>query len=170
MTRYFEGNLEPAKGRFALCVSRFNSLVTEGLLSGALEALKQHGVSDDALDVYRVPGTFELVGLVRRLAERNAYAGIVCLGAVIRGGTPHFEYLCAEVTRGIGAVAATAPCAVSFGILTCDTFEQALDRAGGKSANKGGEAALACLEMTNLYTRISGGSSGRLSAVEGKKK
>jgi len=105
MTRHFEGNLEPANGRFALCVSRFNSLATEGLLSGALEALKQHGVSDDALDVYRVPGAFELVGLVRRLAEQNAYAGIVCLGAVIRGGTPHFDYLCAEVTRGIGAEA-----------------------------------------------------------------
>src|SRR5260370_30072563 len=170
MTRHFEGNLEPANGRFALCVSRFNSLAPEGLLSGVPEPLKQHGVSDDALDVYRVPGAFELVGLVRRLAEQNAYAGIVCLGAVIRGGTPHFDYLCAEVTRGIGAVAATAPCAVSFGILTCDTFEQALERAGGKSGNKGGEAAMACLEMTNLYARISGSSSGRLSVLEGKKK
>ena len=114
----------------------------------------RHGVSDDAIDIFRVPGTFELPGLVRRVAEGGRYAGLIALGCVIRGGTPHFDYVSGEVTKGIGSVALLAPCAVSFGVLTCDTVEQAIDRAGVKAGNKGSEAAVACIEMVNLYARM----------------
>ena len=171
MARYFEGNLTAPQGRFAICVARFNSLVTESLLKGALEALGRHGVPDDQIDVYKVPGTFELLALVRRIADAAAHAGIVCLGAIIRGGTPHFEYLASEVTHGLGSLAASAPCAISFGVLTCDTLEQAMDRAGGKAGNKGIEAAEACLEIASLNARLRRASAkGQLAAMEGKKK
>ena len=155
MTRYFEGNLTTPKGRFAICASRFNSFVTEELLRGALGALARHGVAEEDIDVFRVPGAFELPGLVRRLAERGGYAGIICLGALIRGGTPHFEYISSEVTARIGSVAFSSECAVSFGVLTCDTLEQAIDRAGLKMGNKGFEAALAAVEMANLKKAVS---------------
>jgi 6,7-dimethyl-8-ribityllumazine synthase len=154
MARLFEGNLVAPKGRFAICVSRWNSFITEHLLAGAEDALLRHGVAEDDVDVFKVPGTFELPGLVRRLAESGRYSGVVALGCVIRGGTPHFEYIAGEVTKGIGQVALTAACAVTFGVLTCDTLEQAIDRAGMKSGNKGAEAATACLEMVNLYARL----------------
>jgi 6,7-dimethyl-8-ribityllumazine synthase len=154
MPRLFEGNFVAPKGRFAICVSRWNSFITDQLLAGAEDALVRHGVAEDDLDVFKVPGTFELPGLVRRLAEGGRYSGVVALGCVLRGGTPHFEYVAGEVTKGIGQVALTAPCAVSFGVLTCDTVEQAIDRAGMKSGNKGAEAAMACLEMVNLYARL----------------
>ena len=108
MTRYFEGNVATPKGRFAICASRFNSFITEELLKGALGALAAHGVADEDIDVFRVPGAFELPGLVRRLAERGGYAGIVCLGALIRGGTPHFDYISSEVTTRIGSTTSPA--------------------------------------------------------------
>jgi 6,7-dimethyl-8-ribityllumazine synthase len=154
MARLFEGNFLAPKGRFAICVSRWNSFITEHLLAGAEDALLRHGVAEDDVDVFKVPGTFELPGLVRRLAESGRYSGVVALGCVVRGGTPHFEYVAGEVTKGIGQVALTAACAVTFGVLTCDTVEQAIDRAGMKSGNKGAEAATACLEMVNLYARL----------------
>jgi 6,7-dimethyl-8-ribityllumazine synthase len=154
MPRVFEGNFVAPKGRFAICVSRFNALITDQLLAGAEDALVRHGIASDDLDVFKVPGTFELPGLVRRVAESGRYAGVVALGCVIRGGTPHFEYVAGEVSKGIGQVALTAPCAVTFGVLTCDTVEQAIDRAGLKSGNKGADAAMACLEMANLYARL----------------
>jgi 6,7-dimethyl-8-ribityllumazine synthase len=154
MAPLFEGTFLPPKGRFAVCVSRFNSLITEQLRAGAEDALLRHGVSADDVDVFKVPGTFELPGLVRRLAEEGRYVGVVVLGCVIRGETPHFEYVASEVTKGIGQVALGAGCAVTFGVLTCDTVEQAIDRAGMKSGNKGADAALACLEMVNLYARL----------------
>ena len=154
MPRVLEGQLTTPKGRFALCVSRFNGFITEQLLHGAQDALVRHGVADADIDVFRVPGTFELPGLVRRLAEGGQYAGIVALGCVIRGGTPHFEYVAGEVSKGLGHIALTASCAVSFGVLTCDTLEQAIDRAGVKAGNKGADAAMACLEMVNLYARM----------------
>jgi len=156
MPRVIEGFLTTPKGRFALCQSRFNALVTDQLAAGALDALLRHGVADADLDHYKVPGTFELPGLVRRLSQQGGYAGIVALGCVIRGGTPHFEYVCADVTRGLGQLAQNADCAISFGVLTCDTLEQALDRAGVKAGNKGAEAALACLELANLYAKVKG--------------
>ena len=154
MSPVFEGNFVQPQGRFALCVSRFNSLITEQLRAGALDALVRHGVAEEDVDVFKVPGTFELPGLVRRVAEGGRYAGVVALGCVIRGETPHFEYVASEVTKGIGQVALSAECAVTFGVLTCDTVEQAIDRAGMKSGNKGADAALACLEMVNLYARL----------------
>lgn len=156
MPRTIEGNLVAPKGRFALCVSRFNAFITDELLKGAVDILVRHGVAEDDLDVIRVPGTFELSGVVRRVAESGSYVGVVALGAVIRGGTPHFDYVAAEVSKGIGHVALHAPCAVGFGVLTCDSVEQAIDRAGTKAGNKGADAALACLEMVNLYARLDG--------------
>jgi len=154
MPRVIEGHLTTPKGRFALCVSRFNGLITEQLLKGATDILVRHGVADEDLDVYWVPGTFELPGLVRRVVEGGKYAGVVALGCVIRGGTPHFEYVAGTVSKGLGEIALHAPCAVAFGVLTCDTLEQAIDRAGVKAGNKGADAAMACLEMVNLYARM----------------
>lgn len=154
MPRFFEGNLVSPKGRFAICVSRFNGFITEPLLSGALDALVRHGVADGDIDVYRCPGTWELAGLVRRVADSKQYAGVIALGCVIRGGTPHFEYVAGEVAKGVGQATLNADCAVTFGVLTTDSVEQAVDRAGVKSGNKGAEAAVACIEMVNLYARM----------------
>jgi 6,7-dimethyl-8-ribityllumazine synthase len=154
MPRYFEGNLVSPKGRFAICVSRFNSFITEQLLNGAVDALVRHGVKDEQIDVYRCPGTFELSGLVSRVAELDKYVGVVALGCVIRGGTPHFEYVAGEVSKGIGKAALESECAVTFGVLTTDNVEQAVDRAGVKSGNKGAEAAVSCIEMVNLYASM----------------
>ncbi len=154
MPRTFEGNLVSPKGRFAICVSRFNGFITEPLLSGALDALVRHGVKDEQIDVYRCPGTFELSGLVARVAKTGKYAGVVALGCVIRGGTPHFEYVAGEVSKGIGRAALESDCPVTFGVLTTDNVEQAVDRAGVKSGNKGAEAAVSCIEMVNLYASM----------------
>lgn len=154
MANYFEGSLVSPKGRFAICVSRFNSFVTEELLKGALDALVRHGVSEDEIDVFRVPGAFELPQIVQRVSGQGRHVGIVVLGAVIRGGTPHFEYVAAEVSKGVAQVALTARCSISFGVLTCDTVEQAIERAGTKAGNKGAQAAVSCLEMANLGLRI----------------
>jgi len=172
MPRVYEGHLTPPKGRFALCVARFNGFITDELLKGAQDALLRHGVADEDIDVFRVPGTFELSGLLRKLAESEQYAGVVALGCVIRGGTPHFDYVASEVAKGVGQVAFSAGCAVTFGVLTCDTVEQAVDRAGVKAGNKGADAAVACLEMANLHARLpaSRPRSVRLSTVPGKKK
>lgn len=149
------------KGRFAICVARFNAFITEELVKGALDTLVRHGVADADVDVYRCPGTYELPALTRRVAESMQYVGVITLGAVIRGGTPHFEYVSSECTKGIGNVAFNAQASVTFGVLTCDTVEQAIDRAGVKAGNKGSEAAMACIEMVNLYAK--------LAAMEGRK-
>lgn len=156
MGRTFEGSLVSPKGRFALCVARFNSFITEELLAGAKDALVRHGVAEDDVDVFRVPGTFELPAVVRRVADCGHYAGVVALGAVIRGGTPHFEYVAAEVSKGIAAASASASCAVTFGVLTTDTIDQAIERAGTKAGNKGADAAVACIELANLYAKLPG--------------
>ncbi len=165
MPRYFEGDFLPPKGRFAICVARFNAFITEELVKGAVDSLVRHGVADADIDVYRCPGTYELPGLTRRVAESREYVGVITLGAVIRGGTPHFEYVAGECSKGIGAVAFSAaaqprPVSVTFGVLTCDTVEQAIDRAGVKAGNKGAEAAMACLEMVNLYAKLAEGKRG----------
>jgi 6,7-dimethyl-8-ribityllumazine synthase len=154
MPRFIEGHLVSPPGRFAICVSRFNAFITEPLLNGAIDALTRHGVDSDAIDVYRCPGTFELTGLVKKVVDGGQYGGVISLGCVIRGGTPHFEYVAGEVSKGIGAIAASAACAVTFGVLTCDTVEQAIDRAGVKAGNKGAEAAVACIEMVNLHAAM----------------
>jgi 6,7-dimethyl-8-ribityllumazine synthase len=146
----FEGSLVATGLKVGIVVARFNSLVTEQLLLGALDALRRHGVRDGDIDVFRSPGTFELPALLRRVARSGRHDALVALGAVIRGGTPHFEYVAAEATKGVAQVAMEADCAVAMGILTCDTMEQALERAGVKAGNKGAEAAVAAIEQANV--------------------
>jgi 6,7-dimethyl-8-ribityllumazine synthase len=146
----YEGSLVATGLKIAVVVSRFNALVTEQLLLGAADAFRRHGVKDGDLDVFRCPGTFEIAPVLRRLARSGRYDAVVALGAVIRGGTPHFEYVAAEATKGVAQVSLEADCAVSLGVLTCDTMEQALERAGMKAGNKGAEAALAAIEQAQL--------------------
>jgi 6,7-dimethyl-8-ribityllumazine synthase len=152
----FEGSLVATGLRFAVVVSRFNSLITEQLLAGAVDALRRHGADEAAIDVYRCPGTFELPALLKRAAASGRYDGVLALGAVIRGGTPHFEYVAAEATKGVGVVSLEAGCAIAMGILTCDTMEQALERAGVKAGNKGAEAAVAAIEQANVFKAAAG--------------
>jgi 6,7-dimethyl-8-ribityllumazine synthase len=147
----YEGSLVATGLKVAIVVSRFNSLVTEQLLAGAVDAFKRHGVKDADIDVFRCPGTFELPALLRRVAGSGRYDAALALGAVIRGGTPHFEYVAAEATKGVAHVTMEADCAVSMGVLTCDTMEQALERAGVKAGNKGAEAAAAVIEQANVF-------------------
>jgi len=152
----YEGSLVATGLRFGVVVSRFNSLVTEQLLSGAIDALRRHGADEAAIDVYRCPGTFELPALLKRVAASGRYDAVIALGAVIRGGTPHFEYVAAEATKGVGVVSLEAACAVTMGILTCDTMEQALERAGVKSGNKGADTAVAAIEQANAFKAAAG--------------
>ena len=146
----YEGSLVATGLKVAVVVARFNALVTEQLLAGAADALRRHGVKDADVDVFRCPGTFELPPLLRKVARSGRYDAVVALGAVIRGGTPHFEYVAAEATKGIGLVSMESDCAVTMGVLTCDTMEQALERAGVKAGNKGAEAAVAAIEQANV--------------------
>jgi 6,7-dimethyl-8-ribityllumazine synthase len=150
----FHGNLDGSGKRFAIVVTRFNSLVTEQLVTGATDCFLRHGVKDDDLDLYRVPGAWELPAAVSRVASKGRYDGVVALGCVIRGGTPHFEYVAGEATRGLGAVARSASIPVSLGVLTTDTVDQALERAGTKAGNKGWDAALSVLEMAGLFQQM----------------
>jgi 6,7-dimethyl-8-ribityllumazine synthase len=156
MPRVIEANLRGDGLRFALVVSRFNDFITERLLAGAADVLRRHGVADDDLTVVRVPGSMEMPLVCRRLARSGRYDALVALAAVIRGGTPHFEHVCAEVTRGLGRVATETEVPVGYGVLTCDTVDQAIERAGTKAGNKGADAALAALE-TALVLRAVGG-------------
>ncbi len=148
--RTIEGKLSGAGLKFALVVSRFNSFITERLLEGALDCLRRQGVAEDDLLVARVPGAWEIPVVVKRLAQSKAYDGVICLGAVIRGSTPHFDYVAAEVSKGIAMVSLESGMPISFGILTTDTLEQAIERAGSKAGNKGFAAAEAAIEMVNL--------------------
>ena len=159
----YEGSLVATGLKVGIVVARFNSLVTEQLLAGAADALRRHGVKDGDVDVFRCPGTFELPALLRRVARSGRYDAVLALGAVIRGGTPHFEYVAAEATKGVGHVSLEADCAVAMGILTCDTMEQALERAGVKAGNKGAEAAAAVIEQANVFrvaARLPAGRKG----------
>jgi len=155
-----EGSLVATGLKVALVVSRFNSLITEQLLSGAADALRRHGVADADIDVYKCPGTFELPALLKRVAAAGRFDAVVALGAVIRGGTPHFEYVAGEATKGVAQVALEADCAVTMGVLTCDTLEQALERAGVKAGNKGAEAMAAAIEQAQVL-RLAGGRKGK---------
>lgn len=152
--RTFEGHLSAAGLRFAIVVSRFNSLVTERLLGGALDAVTRCGGSADAVDVVRVPGSWEQPVVVKVLLEQARYDAVICLGAVIRGDTPHFDYVASEAAKGVATASLAAGAPVAFGILTCDTLEQALDRAGAKSGNKGFEAAMTAIEMADLLKKL----------------
>jgi 6,7-dimethyl-8-ribityllumazine synthase len=145
-----EGALQAKGFRFAIIVSRFNSFVTERLLEGAMDALKRHGAEEAKIDIYRVPGAFEIPLLAKRLAKKKEIDAVICLGAVIKGGTPHFHYVASEVTKGIAQVSMDADKPVAFGVLTTETVEQAIDRAGAKAGNKGYDAAMSAIEMVNL--------------------
>lgn len=156
MTTY-EGQLvAPAGAKFALVVGRFNEFVTSKLLGGAKDALLRHDVKDDDIDVIWSPGSFEIPLLTQQLAASGQYAAVVCLGAVIRGGTDHYQYVSGEVTKGIAQVSLATGVPCIFGVLTCDTVDQAVDRAGAKQGNKGAEAALAAIEMINLKNQLPG--------------
>jgi 6,7-dimethyl-8-ribityllumazine synthase len=154
MVNVIEGQLDARGMKFGIVVSRFNSAVTERLLEGALEALKAHGGEEKNIDVVRVPGAFEIPLLTKKMASSGKYDALICLGAVIRGDTPHFEYIAEAVTHGIGAVVLEHRLPISFGVLTTNNVEQAMERTGVKSENKGFEAALTAIEMAGLNRAI----------------
>lgn len=149
-----EGDLTVRGARFALLVSRFNSFIVDSLVSGALDTLKRHGAEDKDIVIARVPGAFEMPVAAQRLAGSKQYDAIIALGAVIRGGTPHFEYVAGECTKGLAQVSAQTGVPIGFGVLTVDTIEQAIERAGTKAGNKGVEAALSAIEMVNLLRQF----------------
>ena len=150
------GTLEGAGRRIGIVVSRFNELVTRQLLAGARDCLVRHGVADDDIVVAWVPGAWEIPGALARMSRTGNYHALIALGAVIRGATPHFDYVSSGVTSGVATLAAAADVPVVFGVLTTDTLEQALERAGSKAGNKGWDSALAALEMASLYERLEG--------------
>ena len=154
MPNVYEGHLLGEGLTFGIVVSRFNSFVTEKLLAGAQDALKRHGVDLDNVDIFWTPGAFEIPGIAKRLAESGRYDAILCLGAVIRGATPHFDYVAAESAKGIANISSNTNIPVIYGVITTDTIEQALERAGIKAGNKGFEAAIAGIEMANLYKTV----------------
>ncbi|GAA4892259.1 6,7-dimethyl-8-ribityllumazine synthase [Ferrimonas pelagia] len=153
--KVIEGNIEAKGAKIALVVSRFNSFIVDSLTEGAIDTLKRFGqVNDDDITVVRVPGAFELPLAARRLAASGKYDAIIALGAVIRGGTPHFDFVAGECNKGLAQVMLEFDTPVSFGVLTTDTIEQAIERAGTKAGNKGGEAALGALEMVNVLNHL----------------
>lgn len=150
----FEGQLNAHGHKFALVLSRFNSFITERLLEGAKDALLRHGGESENFAVVRAPGAFELPLVVQKLAKSGKYDAIIALGAVIRGSTPHFDYVSAEVSKGLAQVGLATGVPVAFGVLTCDTIEQAVERAGTKAGNKGFDAAMTAMEMVNLFKEL----------------
>jgi 6,7-dimethyl-8-ribityllumazine synthase len=152
-----EGNIRATGKKFALVVSRFNSFVVESLVDGAVDALERHGeVNDQDITLVRVPGAYELPIAAKKLAEQNKYDAIIALGAVIRGGTPHFEFVAGECNKGLAQVSLEYGIPVSFGVITTDSIEQAIERSGTKAGNKGAEAAVSALEMVNVLANIEG--------------
>jgi 6,7-dimethyl-8-ribityllumazine synthase len=154
MPNIIEGNFAPPEGRFALVAARFNHVIVDQLVNGAVEALLRHGVADSQIDVVRVPGSFEIPLVAARLANSQKYAAVICLGAVIRGETAHYDHVAGAAASGVAQAALGSGVPVIFGILTCDTIEQALNRAGLKSGNKGFEAAGTAIEMVNLLQKL----------------
>jgi 6,7-dimethyl-8-ribityllumazine synthase len=154
MAKIVEGKIRADGLRFGIVVSRFNNFITERLLEGALDALRRNGAGEDAIDIYRTPGSFEIPAVAKRVLARDQYDAIICLGAVIRGATPHFSYISAEVTKGIAQLSMESSVPITFGVITADTIEQAIERAGTKVGNKGWDAALSAIEMANLYREL----------------
>ena len=154
MARVFEGQLSAAGMRFAIVVSRFNSFITERLLAGAMDALNRTGASTDLIDIVKVPGSWEAPLVAGEVARQHRYDAVICLSAVIRGETPHFDYVAAEAAKGLAHVAAETGVPVAFGVLTTNTLEQAIDRAGAKGGNKGFDAAMTAVEMANLMRAL----------------
>jgi 6,7-dimethyl-8-ribityllumazine synthase len=149
-----EGDLRVQNARFCIVVSRFNSFVVESLLAGAVDALKRHGAEESDLTLVRVPGAFEMPVAIDRIAAKGGYDAVIAIGAVIRGGTPHFEYVAGECVKGMAHVSLKHGVPVSFGVLTVDTIEQAIERAGTKAGNKGAEAAMSAIEMVNVLRQL----------------
>jgi 6,7-dimethyl-8-ribityllumazine synthase len=154
MSKIIEGTLEAKGFRFGIIVSRFNSFISDRLLEGTIDTLVRHGADQQQLTVVKVPGAFELPLVAKKMAESDKYDALICLGAVIRGGTPHFEYVSAEMTKGIASVSLQAGLPIAFGVLTTDSVEQAIERAGTKAGNKGVEAAMSAIEMVNLLGAV----------------
>ena len=154
MSKHFEGKLLGEGLKFGLVVSRFNEFVSKKLLEGAQDALLRHGVKEEDIDIAWTPGSFEIPLVAKKLAQTKKYDAIICLAAVIRGGTPHFQYIAAEVTKGIAKVGLDAELPVIYGVITADTLEQAIERAGTKAGNKGFDAAVSAIEMANLVKGI----------------
>lgn len=154
MVKTIEGNLIAKGKKFGIIASRFNDFITKELVSGCLDTLTRHGVSNEDLSIVWVPGAFEVPLLAQRLAKAKSYDALICLGTVIRGSTPHFDYIASEVAKGIAKVSLDSGLPVIFGIITADTIEQAVERAGTKEGNKGRDAALSAIEMANLLTQV----------------
>ena len=152
--RNIEGDFIATQGRYALVVGRFNSFVVESLVAGAVDALKRHGVKDENITIVRVPGAFEIPLMVKKVAELKRFDAIITLGAVIRGGTPHFEFVANECTKGVGALSLEYGIPVAFGVLTVDSIEQAIERSGTKAGNKGAEAAMSAIEMVSVIKQL----------------
>ena len=154
MPRVLEGQLSAEGFKFGIIVSRFNDFISSRLVEGAMDALLRHGATEEQVSVVRVPGAFEIPLTAKKLAESGRYDAVICLGAVIRGSTPHFDYVAAEVSKGIASVALESRIPVTFGVLTTDNLEQAIERAGSKSGNKGYDGAMAAIEMVNLFKEL----------------
>ena len=154
MPEILEGNITAEGFSFAIIVSRFNEFISSRLLEGAMDALKRHGADEKKVSMVKVPGSFEIPATAKRLAKSGKYDAIICLGAVIRGATPHFDYVAAEVAKGVASVSLEGDIPVTFGVLTTDNLEQAIERAGSKVGNKGWDATVAAMEMVNLFKKL----------------
>jgi len=154
MPNIIEGNFSAEGLKFAVVISRFNDFIGGRLLEGAIDTLVRSGADDGDIDVVKVPGAFETPLLAKKLAEKKTYDAIVCLGCVVRGATPHFDYIASEVSKGIANTALDTGCPIAFGVITADTLEQAIERAGTKAGNKGSDAALTAIEMANLLRAV----------------
>jgi 6,7-dimethyl-8-ribityllumazine synthase len=152
--KIIEGDFATPQGRFAIVAGRFNGFVVEPLVAGARDTLVRHGVADDAIDLVRVPGAWEIALAARKLADSGKYAAVIALGAVIRGSTPHFDFVAGECAKGLALAGYASGVPVMFGVLTTDSIEQAIERSGTKAGNKGADAALAAIEMVNLYGQL----------------
>lgn len=154
MGKLYEGSLVGKGFKFGVVVSRFNEFITNKLLSGAQDALKRHDVADEDIDIAWVPGAFEIPVVAKKMAQSNKYDAVICLGAVVRGSTPHFEYVASEVSKGIAKISLETGLPVTYGVVTADTLEQAIERAGTKAGNRGFDAAVDAIEMANLMKNI----------------
>ena len=152
--KVIQGELQARGLKFAIIVSRFNDFITGKLLDGAVDALIRHGAKEEDVDVVKVPGAFEIPLAAKKVAEKGAYNAVICLGTVIRGATPHFDYVAAEVSKGIAAASLDTGVPIAFGVLTTDTIEQAVERAGTKSGNKGFDAAVTAIEMAQVFKKL----------------
>lgn len=152
--KIIEGELQAKGLKFGIVISRFNEFITSKLLDGAKDALLRHGAKDEDIEVVKVPGSFEIPIVAKKMALKGTYHSVICLGTVIRGATPHFDYIAAEVSKGIAAASMDTGIPIAFGVITCDTIEQAVERAGSKSGNKGWDAAITAIEMAQVMKKI----------------